>query len=53
MASGKTLEFHIPCAEEVRKAFIAWFGVDGYVRSSPIRGHMRVDSSRETGRKTC
>jgi hypothetical protein len=41
------------CAEEVRKVCIAWFGVDGHVRSSSIRGQMRVDSSRDTGRNMC
>jgi hypothetical protein len=30
---------------------IAWFGVDGHVRSSSIRGQMLVDSARDTGRK--
>jgi hypothetical protein len=40
-------------AEEVHKVCIAWFGVDGHVRCFSIRGQMRVDSSRDTGRKTC
>jgi hypothetical protein len=28
-----------------------WFGVDGHVRSSSIRGQMHVDSSRDTAER--
>jgi hypothetical protein len=48
---------HINRIERVQKKFLRYalrgFGVDGHVRSSSIRRQMRVDSSRDTSRKTC